>query len=179
MFRFFLNTLLHPTTPTFIGSIIRPTRTFVPKDCLQLDTKLVCVHCKTLQCECPARVEKVSSIRSLPEKPSLAAADTPSRTNAVAPESRTSRFAWTSSAAAAENDDRPASIRLASILGIKRGGGGPETGGDSVDSTNTPRLRTGMKHAVSQDSMAIGSSPASNWLKEKYQMATNKLMSKV
>lgn len=85
-------------------------------------------------------------------------------------------------------DERPAAVRLASILGIRSGSSSSTSGENQRQERNgqeTQRL-AGSQRALNgietnrtnpQESTTI-SSP-SNWFKDKYQMATNKLMSKV
>lgn len=182
------NTRAHPQTYSN-GPIV-----VVPKECLQLDTKLVCVQCKTLQCECPPSVER-RSIRSLPEGSSLVSAAgisgaSPQLPNsaATAVDSGSSTSRTRTRLAVAPDtigDDRPAAIRLASILGIRRGAAdctdaSSSSGGSRSTINGTPRKpsNTAGGASESQDN-AMTSSPAANWFKDKYQMATNKLMSKV
>lgn len=132
-------------------------------------------------------MEKLS-IRSLTENPTRAT-ESSSRSECLSGESRAAAAA----APPQETDDRPAAaIRLASILGIRRAGGAASSGADcdsgsssSGRSTQTisssaaaATPRTGLlRHAESQEN--VTGSPAGNWFKDKYQMATNKLMSKV
>lgn len=183
------NTRAHPQTYSN-GPIV-----VVPKECLQLDTKLVCVQCKTLQCECPPSVER-RSIRSLPEGSSLVSAAgisgaSPQLPNSAATAvdsgSSTSRTRTRLATPDTIGDDRPAAIRLASILGIRRGAATADctdasssSGGSRSTINGTPRKtsNTAGGASESQDN-AMTSSPAANWFKDKYQMATNKLMSKV
>lgn len=74
-------------------------------------------------------------------------------------------------------EDRPAAIRLASILGLKNldsvNGGHPTT------PTTAKTVRPSSSASASGKQEVVQSSPAATWLKDKYQMATNKFMSKV
>lgn len=149
----------------------------VPKECLQLDTKLVCVQCKTLQCECPPSVER-RSISSLQDSSTLLP-DSSASPRFSAVESRNNNRGsrlTPSTAPDSAVDDRPAAIRLASILGIGRTGTAdqePSRGSSSSRVQATPRKPSN----ASEDKEIATSSPAANWFKDKYQMATNKLMS--
>lgn len=173
----------------FLCTQTRPIPNTPFKDCLQLDTKLICAKCKALQCDCPGGASERLCISSLAENPhsngssssstsrlnaqtSTPVAQSPSSSSGVAEGS--SRFAWSSNksatnntAAGAEVDDRPAGIRLASILGLKR----------PTETEATRSGSSGMRRTDSKEN--VTSSPAANWFKDKYQMATNKLMSKV
>ena len=171
-FRFFQLCVCRTRSPCQCPTFLCDPLNGSTQDCLQLDTKLVCVQCKALQCGCPASVDKYS-ISSLPDmsKHQQHSAMGPPPPPTSTQESRTSRFAWNSSTSSADTDERPASVRLASILGIKRA-----TPGDS-DSASLPQTESGMKRTESRESMT--SSPAANWLRDKYQLATSKLMSKV
>lgn len=149
----------------------------VPKECLQLDTKLVCVQCKTLQCECPPSVER-RSISSLQDSSTLLADSIASPRFTAVDSSNNNRGSRFNPSIAPDTavDDRPAAIRLASILGIGRTGSvdqEPSRGSSSSRVHATPRKPS---NAPEVKDIAT-SSPAANWFKDKYQMATNKLMS--
>lgn len=155
-----------PPTQT-VPQRVLPIDLNVSKDCLQLDTKLVCDQCKALQCECPAGVEK-RSIRSLPEIATLTATDCRISSAATTLLTADNRTCSSRKAAAPDNDDRPAAIRLASILGIRRG--------TAQDSGSSSRAVSATPQAFTQ-AENVTNSPATTWFKDKYQMATNKLMS--
>lgn len=132
------------------------------KECLQLDSKLTCPKCKTLTCECPER-------KRPPNDETDKGEESRSRNinNNSGDTSKTSLSTDTNRTENLTEQGRPAAIRLASILGIK-----------NLESTNcgnsvaTPKRITKATPAKVQEGTT--SSPAANWLMDKYQ-----LMSKV